>query len=123
MLIDETGVLAEGDETLAAGEFVDRFEINATAGQTLVATMESSEFDTYLLARGPGDFGVDNDDDGGSSARSRIEERIPETGAIVVSATSFEPNETGTYRITIALRDGGGSAASSAGDASRTESG
>lgn len=120
-VIDERGSLASGDEELTGGEYVDRFEVQATAGQTLVIDMVSTDFDTYLFVRSPNGDQEDNDDHEGNSSRSRLEVSVTESGTWRVSATSYAAAETGNYRLTVDLNGAGEAAAATTG--TRSESG
>jgi len=106
---DVRGELGAGDDALSTGEYVDVWRFNARRGESYVATLSASQFDPYLLVRGPGDLSEDNDDDpaAGGSRNSRIAFTAQADGEITVSATSYEPGETGTYRLSL-QRDGGG---------------
>lgn len=104
------GELRAGDETLSTGEYVDVWRFNARRGESYVATLNASQFDPYLLVRGPGDLSEDNDDDpgAGGSRNSRIAFTAQADGEITVSATSYEPGEAGTY--SLSLQRGGAGA-------------
>jgi hypothetical protein len=91
------GELARGDDRLDSGEFMDVYEIQGRAGETLRATMRSDEFDTYLMIRGPGGFSEDNDDADGDGTNSALDVRLPANGIYRISATSYEPGESGRY--------------------------
>jgi hypothetical protein len=91
------GELARGDDRLESGEFTDVYEIQGRAGETLRATMRSDEFDTYLMIRGPGGFSEDNDDADGDGTNSALDVRLPANGTYRISATSYEPGESGRY--------------------------
>ncbi len=55
--LDEIGRLESGDELHVSGEFTDSFEIVALPGQFLTITLESEDFDTYLIVQSPsGEF-------------------------------------------------------------------
>jgi hypothetical protein len=97
------GQLARGDETLQSGEYTDEFTFTARRGQTYELTLSSSAFDPYLLVRGPGGLSEDNDDDPAArgSHDSRLRFTAPADGQVEVSATSYEPGETGTYTLTL----------------------
>ncbi|OYX30339.1 MAG: hypothetical protein B7Z01_14540 [Brevundimonas subvibrioides] len=103
------GELERGDDRLNSGEFTDVYEIEGRAGQTLRATLRSDDFDTYLMIRGPGDFSEDNDDAPDDGTNSALDVRLPANGTYRLSATSYEPGETGRYAL--ALSGGGGAAA------------
>jgi hypothetical protein len=95
------GALDRGDAQLTSGEYSDTWTIDGYRGQTYTVTMSSSDFDAYLMARGPGGLSEDNDDDaaGRGSTDSRLSFTAPADGPIVISATSYAPGETGAYAI------------------------
>jgi hypothetical protein len=96
------GSLAQGDQTLTAGEFVDRYSFQGSAGQRIGIDMSSGQFDAYLMLRGPGNTSIDNDDgQPGTSLDARIEATLPVTGTYSIAATSVNARETGSYRLTI----------------------
>jgi len=102
------GRLETGDRTLpSSGEFSDTYLVEGRPGQTLVVQMESSDFDTYVLVRTPDGESFDNDDDNGSSDRSRLEVPMRAGGRYRVIATSYRSGETGAY--TLSATTGGAS--------------
>ncbi|MEZ4421844.1 MAG: caspase family protein [Gemmatimonadota bacterium] len=108
VVVEESGTLRAGDARLESGEFVDRFEIEAAPGDTLVADLTSSEFDPYLYVRSPSGQQTDNDDWEGDATHARIELPVDEAGTWTVAATSFQPGESGAYRVRISVRAGAG---------------
>lgn len=99
------GSLADIDPAgLERGPF-DAYRFDATAGQQLVATMESDTFDTFLtVARlyGPVMDVVDSDDDGaGEGTNSRMRFTVPATGAYVLIAQSFAEEGRGAYTLSL----------------------
>lgn len=111
LMIDRTmsGALAQGDRTLSSGEFADAWTFPVRRGQTYSVTLDATDFDPYLIVRGPGGLSEDNDDDPGSRGgrNSRVTFTAPADGTVNVSATSFSSGETGRYQI--ALEQGGSS--------------
>ncbi|HEU4452774.1 MAG TPA: pre-peptidase C-terminal domain-containing protein, partial [Longimicrobium sp.] len=102
------GRLEASDRTLAnSGEYSDTYLVEGRPGQTLVVEMESSDFDTYVLVRTPDGESFDNDDDNGSSDRSRLEVPMRAAGRYRVVATSYRSGETGAY--TLSASAGGAS--------------
>lgn len=96
------GTLANGDERLAAGEFVDTYTLSGQRGQTLVVELTSTEFDAYVMVRGPGGLSQDNDDSGErGSTNSRVSVTLPESGQITIRPTSYRGGETGAYALTV----------------------
>ena len=97
----EEGYLEDGDKTLSSGEYVDYHTFIGYAGQSMVIDMLSSEFDPYLILFLPDKSQEDNDDWEGSGEQARLEIILPLDGLYRVSATSFEPGETGRYSLEI----------------------
>lgn len=97
----ERGTLASGDESLRTGEFVDVYEFEGIPGQQASLDVSSSEFDTYLMLRGPGEISVENDDVSDAPGHSIIEFDLTEMGTYRVLVTSYEPGETGNYELSI----------------------
>ena len=97
------GELAAGDEELETGEFIDSWTLRGRRGQQLDIRLTSTDFDPYLMVRGPGDFSSDNDDDAGDegSRDSRLLVTLPADGDYQISATSYEPGESGAYRLAV----------------------
>lgn len=102
------GDLAGGDEQLESGEFIDTWTLRGRRGQQLDIQLTASDFDPYLMVRGPDDFSDENDDDAGveDSRDSRLLVTLPADGDYQISATSYEPGESGAYRL--AVLDGAG---------------
>ncbi|HEY0599994.1 pre-peptidase C-terminal domain-containing protein [Brevundimonas sp.] len=97
------GALASGDEQLDSGEFIDTWTLRGRRGQQLDIRLTSTDFDPYLMVRGPGDFSSDNDDDAGveESRDSRLLITLPADGEYQISATSYAPKESGAYRLAV----------------------
>lgn len=104
-----TGRLEQGDGRLASGEFSDRYRFTARRGQRIRAELTAGKVDTYLMLRHPDGSQDDNDDsllDGQPSTDSRIDTVLAEDGEYVLVVTSYEPGETGEYRLTLAPSPG-----------------
>lgn len=100
-----SGALGGGDSRLDSGEYVDTYQFRGRAGQRVTVRMSSSEVDSYVMVRGPAGFSEFNDDgpDGGTDAALTV--RLPADGEYRILATSYQPGESGRYRLT--LDDGG----------------
>ncbi len=98
--VPSRGRLRRNDEQLGSGEFYDRYTFTGSAGDGVTIAMESSDVDTYLILRGPGDFALDNDD-GGGGTNSMLEATLPQNGTYTVLATTYAPGETGSYLLQI----------------------
>ncbi len=103
-----SGELRRGDDTLTSGEYNDRWTFPVRRGQTYEVTLTSAAFDPYLLVRGPGGLEEDNDDDPAArgSRDSRIRFTAPADGEVEIGATSYQPGETGAYRLSLAAMGG-----------------
>lgn len=99
----QAGTLASGDGQLNSGEYVDAYSFAGRRGQALDIRLTSTAFDPYVMIAGPGDFNVQNDDDmeaGGKDARVSV--TLPADGTYTIRATSYQPGETGAYRLVVA---------------------
>ena len=104
--IDESQQLhrqLKGDEiTLADGSLADGYLFWAEEDDTVLITMESEDFDTFLIIRGPSGMDEENDDYEGTT-NSRIAFRCRKSGRYQLIATSFEAGDTGQYDLNINL--------------------
>ena len=97
-----SGTLADGDDTLTSGEFMDVYRFRGEAGQRVTFDMASDQFDTYLSLLFPGGGQEENDDRaGGEGTDSRLIVTLPETGEYRLVATSYQPGESGSYAISM----------------------
>ena len=101
--------LDRGDATLSSGEYADGWRLLGRRGQTYTLSLESGDFDPYLVVRGPGGLSEDNDDDPAQrgSSDSRVTFTMPADGEVQVSATSYARGETGDYALTFEEEGGG----------------
>lgn len=98
-----TGQLNASDSALEGGARYDTWSFQARAGQLLIISMGSDEFDTYAyLGEGTGgEFReISNNDDSMGSTHSSIEFRVPRDGTYLIRASSFEEGE-GTYTLLV----------------------
>ena len=96
---DAAGRLAQGDEQLESGEFSREYSFQGRAGQRIDLTLRSTDFDPYLMLRGPGGFSEDNDDDPAGGTNSRLTATLPSDGRYTVTVTSYQPGETGAFNL------------------------
>lgn len=102
--------LDASDPTLNAGEWYDLYEIDLSAGDTLIADMRSTEFDTYVAVRTPSGGSFGNDDFEGDRNRSRVEQVVEESGTFTVFATTYAANQGGTYSLSVSTAAAGSAA-------------
>jgi len=95
------GTLDRGDQLLSSGEFTDLHVFDGRAGEPVRIDLESTDIDAYLILTTPEGEQIDNDDAEAGTTNARIEFVMPTTGRYRVQATSYQPGETGAYRLTI----------------------
>ncbi|MCR4342126.1 MAG: hypothetical protein NUW01_19795 [Gemmatimonadaceae bacterium] len=81
------------------------FSFEGTAGQTLRASLQSVEFDPFLVVlRLEGDSlrQIQTDDDGGEGTNSLVEWEIDRAGTYVIVAASYSGSSTGSYILHVA---------------------
>ena len=90
--------LSASDERLGSGERFDRFAVQLAAGETRRVVLSSDAFDPYLIATGPGEARLENDDcTEGDPSRACLELTADVGGVWSVIVTSFRPGEGGAY--------------------------
>ena len=102
-ILDQPGTLAPGDNTLGDGSLFDTHTFSGEAGQPVVITMESPDFDTFLVLLDPsGEPIADNDDIvAGSNLNSQIQIALPQSGVYRIIANAFDASGRGRYRLTV----------------------
>ncbi len=95
------GTLAQGDQTLSSGEFVDRYTFNWPVGASVRVRLESSAFDPYVIVRAPSGSQQDNDDATPQDRNSLLEYTVREAGQHTVMVTSYQAGMTGAYRLSV----------------------
>lgn len=98
------GSLNVGIPRTPDGRPYDAWVFAGRRGETVIITMESRSFDTYLylgtLRRGSFQE-IARDDDGGNGTNSRLEVRLPEDGTYVIRAAALRQATTGAYTLTL----------------------
>lgn len=90
------------------GSKADLFTFNATAGQRVTVTMNSTAFDTYVYLLGPGNVLLTQDDDSGGNRNSRINDfTLPSAGTYTIEATSYDSIGRGSYFISVVSASAG----------------
>ena len=95
--------LDESDPALEGGSKYETWSFQARAGQLLIISMGSDDFDTYAyLGEGTGGAfrEISNNDDSMESTDSSIEFRVPRDGTYLIRASAFEDG-TGEYVILV----------------------
>lgn len=96
--------LSERDNTVGGGAFYDDYVFHAKADEKLRFTLVAQGFDAVVRVgqMRNGEFReLAEDDDGLSDTHSRLNWTAPREGEYVVRATSYAPNSTGDYILTV----------------------
>jgi hypothetical protein len=99
-----SGRLETSDPQLADDSFFDTYFYEGSAGDRLLVTLTSSDFDTFLSwGQGEGSaFSADlTDDDGAGNTNSQIEVTLGQSGRYVIRANSYTGGQTGAYNLSI----------------------
>lgn len=97
-----TGSIGAGDPHVFGRGGFRAYRFQGTAGQRVVATLQSTDFDTYLIVGrvvGPLMDELKSDDDGGEDTNSRLRVTLPEDGTYLVVAQSFSEDGAGAFSL------------------------
>lgn len=102
VILEETGQLAAGDFVLESdNSLYDVYEFSGEQGQTVVITMTSDEFDTYLGLLGPSGEVVAENDDSNGTTDSEIVVTLPTSGTYTVIANAYDQTGRGSYSLIV----------------------
>lgn len=103
VILREQGVLGENSQVLQQdGSLYDEYQFQGRQGQRVTISMESSEFDTYLLLVDPNGQLVDQNDDGSEgSTNSQLVVTLPANGIYTVIANAYDSAGRGRYTLTV----------------------
>ncbi|WP_420126080.1 PPC domain-containing protein [Longimicrobium sp.] len=96
------GSLSAGDPHVFGRGAFRAYRFQGTAGQRVVATLNSTDFDTYLIVGrvvGPLMDELKSDDDSGDETNSRLRVTLPEDGTYLVVAQSFSEDGAGAFSL------------------------
>ncbi|NEQ26086.1 MAG: serine protease, partial [Microcoleus sp. SIO2G3] len=103
VILQEQGVLGENSQVLQQdGSLYDEYQFQGQQGQQVVISMESTQFDTYLLLVDPNGQLVDQNDDGAQgSTNSQITATLPSDGTYTIIANAYDSTGRGRYTLTV----------------------
>ena len=102
-----SGRLESSDPILDDGSYYDVFGFTGEAGETIVVSLSSDDFDTFLtFGRPPADDMVvlETNDDGGEGVNAELTFTLPESGRYLVRVQSWSSGEGGAYEIALRHR-------------------
>ena len=106
-LLQVEGTLTQDDQSSAEdGRLFDIHEFIGEAGQTVGITLESIDFNTYLvLTNTEGDVLAENDNIGNDNAHSFLRITLPESGSYQVRVFTTNPDFLGNYHLKVVTDD------------------
>lgn len=93
-------------EHLSAGSSWD-WTFFFSAGERIVANMESDDIDSYLRVLRDDETEIASDDDGGSGVNARLEFRVPVTGQYTIRTSAYDDEDSGPFVLWVGDRDPG----------------
>lgn len=102
------GRLELGDETYGGGRaFTDTYLYHGRAGETVVVTLRSDDFDALVAMGRPTHTGcrpMDSDDDGGGGTDSKLELTLSQDGPYHIHVRTMRVDGQGAYTLTVERR-------------------
>lgn len=103
-----SGSLDASDPTLPDSSHYDQWTYDGRSGEKIKITMESADFDAFLLLAREAGGGIEmlgQDDDGAGGTNAQISVEIPADGTYLVLANSYGKDGVGAYTLRVE-RDG-----------------
>lgn len=103
-LLNTTGQLDSQSETIMSRYFRqgEAYTFSGQAGQSVLITLDSNDFDTYLILQNDrGETLAEDDDSGEEGSNSALRFTLPETGVYRVLVTPFNEGYSGSYHLTV----------------------
>ncbi len=103
LLLSEEGILEEGDSVLPTdSSLYDQYTFEGKEGQSVVVTLESDEFDSYVALIGPDtEVLAENDDIAPDVQTAQVEVTLPADGTYTVFANGFDSTSRGQYKLEV----------------------
>lgn len=101
-LLEIEGRLVPGDAVLDDGSLYDQYVFSGNGGQYVTISLESDDFDPYLILLDPSGQRIgENDDISRANRNSRLIVMLPLTGMYTAVANSYESGKNGSYAMKI----------------------
>ena len=105
-LVEIQGSLVSGDAVLDDGSLYDQYVFSGGDGQYVTISLESNDFDPYLILLDPNGRRIgENDDISRTNRNSRLIVTLPLTGEYTAVANSYESGKNGQYAIRVDVAD------------------
>ena len=102
-LLNEQGRLGTGSPVLQSdGSFYQQYSFQGNAGQTVTISLDSPDFDTYLIVLDANDQKIgENDDVSSSSTNSQLTLTLPANGTYRIIANAYDRSGQGNYMLVV----------------------
>lgn len=101
-ILQEAGVLDSGGPVLPDGSLYAEYSFEGESGQSVTVTLESDDFDTYLMVLDPSGEILDyNDDMSEQNLNSQLSIALPTSGTYRIIANAYDAGGQGSYRLTV----------------------
>ena len=105
-IVNTQGRLISGDAVLDDGSLYDQHVFSGRSGQYVTISLESNDFDPYLILLDPNGQRIgENDDISRINRNSRLIVTLPATGMYTAVANSYESGKNGDYVIKVDVAD------------------
>lgn len=102
LLLQTEGVLDQNSPTLQDGSFYAEHTFEGTAGQSVTISLNSSDFDPYLMLIGPDNQVLaENDDAASNTLNSALTVTLPTSGTYRIIANAYQAKSMGHYTLTV----------------------
>jgi S1-C subfamily serine protease len=103
VLLREQGRLGTGSPVLQSdGSFYQQYTFQGNAGQTVTISLNSPDFDTYLIVVDANDHKIgENDDVSANDSNSELTLTLPASGTYRVIANAYDRSGQGSYTLVI----------------------
>lgn len=110
LVLQTEGILEDGDHVaFQDGSFYDEYPVEGISGQRLRISLESSDFDPYLIVIGPsGDILAHHDDIAPDNLNATLDIVLPDDGVYRVIANGYDHFSQGRYTLSIHSSSPGG---------------
>jgi hypothetical protein len=99
-----TGALDAGDSTRFDCSYYEAYSLDISADTAVEITLESEDFDPYLVLVSPSGEFVATEDAGEGQSEVHVEKDLEENGRWLVIANALKTGETGRYRLVLERR-------------------
>ncbi len=95
------GTLDRTNSTLPSGAYYREYSLVGEIDAEVKITLDSDDFDAYLIVRSPAGFETKNDDLNDQSTNAGLRIELDEDGTWKIIVTSYDAGATGAYTLAV----------------------